>query len=143
MKQICFWPLATVVALLGAASPVLAQSGTSPASHQEGFECLIDLSVLPPPGSYVGPTSISIVTPSQGSATRLCSGNTPNENIKLQCDATIMDWPGVPASASGFTCWIDTDPCDVPGVSGLVQATLSDLTVDEFGAAKLICKWHP
>lgn len=145
MKRIYLWLLGPVVMALAAGAPGLAGAQTTPASHQEGFECIIDLTDLGPmlPAAYTGSTSITIIPPTLGTTSRLCTGSSPNENIKLTCDTTIMDWPATYASASGFVCMMDTDPCDVAEASGLVQATKSQLTVDEFGEAKLICHWQP
>lgn len=143
MKRLNFYGAACVIALLGAGPAAWAANGTDPASQQEGFECIIDLSVLSLPASYAGPTSISIIPPTSGTTSRLCTGSAPNENIKLTCNGTVPDWPSVTASASGFTCLIDTTACDVPGVTGLVESTGASLSVDEYGSASLICHWNP
>lgn len=143
MKRIYPWLLAPVILVLGAGAPVLAGVETDPASHQEGFECIIDLSVLDLPTGYTGPTSLTVIPPLSGTTSRLCTGSNPNENIKIHCDGTVPGWPAMSSTASGFTCMIDTDACDVAGVSGLVEASSSHLSVDEFGSASLICQWKP
>jgi hypothetical protein len=145
MKTIVLWALAFIAALWTAGT-ALAQQGTSPASQQEGFECIIDFddTGTPLPASYEGPTVISIIPPSSGETMRLCTGSSPNENIKLECNASLPDWPADETYfASGFVCMIDTNPCDVAAESGLVEATRSRLEVDGFGAAILTCFWQP
>lgn len=149
MKRIYPWLLAPILLVLGAGTPVLAEVGTDPASKQEGFECIIDLLDLGDalPSGYTGPTSLAVIPPLSGTTSRLCTGSNPNENIKIHCNTSVPDWqppgPDETVSASGFTCMIDTDSCDVAGVSGLVQATNSQMSVDADGSASLICHWQP
>lgn len=145
MKPIRIWALLSI-AVFWVADAALAQQGTSPASQQEGFECIIDFDDTGTslPASYEGPTVISIIPPASGETMRLCTGSSPNENIKLECNTSLPDWPADETYvASGFVCMIDTDPCDVASESGLVEATRSRLEVDGFGAAMLTCFWQP
>ena len=144
--------LAPVLLILAPGPPAFAQTSTEPASHFDNFICEIDVSVLGTgfkidDGTADGTTSVFTFD-----STRLCAGSASERNAKIQCDGTIPGWNQGQRSASGFTCTINGDTCDLappappaPGSENapFLTTTDSNLTVNPGGSAKLTCFFKP
>jgi len=125
--------LVPAVLVLGFGAADMAWAQTGPADRGTEFACNVDISVLPPPPGYQGPTIISVLPGTGvGFTERLCSNSQVGSNVHILCETPVPGWPaGVSLSASGFVCQVDRGAC---GAGGIENTTASSLDVS-FNAA--------
>lgn len=112
---------------------LVAGTGQAEAKSLQGFPCQIDLSSQTPSGEYeIDPNQVLINTPeledqfrtsfSAYRSQRVCQGK--KGKVRLNCDALIDNWSLGKLRASGFSCQINTNPCDGGGLVEADEATL-------------------
>lgn len=126
-------PLVPAVLALGFGATDTARAQTGPAHRETGFVCNVDLSVLPPPPGFQGPTIISVLPGTGvGFTERLCSNSQVGSNVHIVCETPVPGWPAdLSLNANGFVCQVDRGGC---GAGGIENTTASSLSVS-FNAA--------
>ncbi len=143
MKPIWFNLLAPAVLVLGLDATGTALAQTGPAGRDNGFGCNVDLSVLPPPDGYTGPTIVTVLPGTGvGFTERLCSNSTEGSNVHIVCETPVPGWPvDAAVSATGFECRVDRGACGAGGIESTTASSL-DVSYDALtgeGDARLRC----
>ena len=129
--------LVAVTILIGTA--LANRVRAAPATQFGGFLCEINLAdrLSPLPSGVPG----SVFT---NSSTKLCTGTSSSQNVKITCVATVPNWPaGSTVSPTKVPCTLNVGQCAGCAGKGLLSATNSNLTIDASGHAQLICQFQP
>ena len=118
MTRILAVRLALPLALaIGLALPANAQQ---PAQTRTEFACKIDLR-----SEIAGVPSEFQDVFTTFDTEKLCPGNVPSENFKIDCFDVLEGWPdGLNIVDQDFTCFISGTACGVPGTFPSTQETL-------------------
>jgi hypothetical protein len=125
--------LALAVSVLDGGPPASAKK-TSPETEFTGWLCEIDTTEIqnPPPNI---PSSVFTFD-----SRKVCTGSNPDENIRVECRATIPNWTGSSSTNKDVSCQINRSQC---GTNDFVFATGSSLNINSKGEARLNCKFNP